>query len=62
MRKIIDHRRSTGSGRGGSRSPGTTKKLTLNRETLRELTASDLRHLVGGVEDGTSIRCGSDDI
>lgn len=48
MRKIIDDRRSTSTGHGGHRSPGTTRKLTLHRETLRELTAPDLDRVVGG--------------
>lgn len=55
MRKIIDDNRSTGRGHGGHRSPGTTRKLTLHRETLRELTAPDLHRIMGG-QEGTSGR------
>ena len=50
MHKIIDNERSMGRGPAGHRSAGITKKLTLQRETLRELTVLDLQHVEGGVE------------
>lgn len=34
-----------------------TKKLTLNRETVRKLTATDLRQVVGGTTGPTFKRC-----
>lgn len=59
MRKTIHDNRSAG---GGHHPPGTTKKLTLHRETLRELTAPDLHRIVGGavVTSGRQV-CISDD-
>lgn len=57
MRKIRDDH-STGSSHGGHRSPGTTKKLTLHRETLRELTDPALYRIMGGVATSGRFPCG----
>jgi hypothetical protein len=57
MRKTIDAHRSRERGNGGHRSPVTTKKLTLHRETLRALATAELHRIVGGGEEsGTSGR------
>lgn len=56
MRKIINDHRASETGHAGKRSPGTAKKLTLHRETLRELTAPDLHRIAGGLPE-TSGRC-----
>lgn len=52
MRRIIDDKRSMGKTPVGARPSGTTRKLTLHRDTLRELTTPDLQRIVGGVANG----------
>lgn len=49
MRRIIDDKRSTKTSNGDQRTPGTSGKLAVQRQTLRELSAPDLEIAQGGV-------------
>jgi hypothetical protein len=53
MRRIIDKQRSTTTA-GGKSAGAATKKLVLQRETLRELTSRDLLEAAGGDVDPCS--------
>jgi hypothetical protein len=49
MRRINDDKRSTKRSDGDQRTPGASGKLTLQRQTLRELSLPNLEIAQGGL-------------